>query len=49
MNSLVEGVGAGAPPGEEDGKTDSLEDLGSDSDADGVKGTLLSDGLDEDL
>ena len=42
----------GKPEGvrvEEDGKTDSLEDLGSDSDADGVKGTLLSDGLDEDL
>lgn len=47
--TLVEGVGAGSPPGEEDGETDRLEGLGGDGDTDGVKGTPLRDGLDEDL
>jgi hypothetical protein len=49
-NPLVgERVGASSPPGEEDGETNGLEGLGSDSDANGVEGTTLRDGLDKDL
>lgn len=44
-----ERVGPGAPPGQEDGETDSLEDLGSNVDADGVKRAPLRNSLDEDL
>lgn len=48
-NDLLEGVGAGAPPGEEHGETDGLEDLGSQTDGDGVEGTSLSEDLGEKL
>lgn len=44
-SDLLEGVGAGAPVGEEDAEADSLEDAGKSTDGDGVEGTLLSDDL----
>jgi hypothetical protein len=46
---LLEGVGAGAPVGEEQGETDSLEDAGNSADGDGVKRALLGDDLGDDL
>ncbi|KAG7054742.1 hypothetical protein JMJ77_0007217 [Colletotrichum scovillei] len=45
LNPLVEGVGAGSPPGEEDRQTDSLNNLGQDADANGVDGALLNKDL----
>lgn len=47
--SLVEGVGAGAPVGEEDGKTDGLEDAGKGADGDLLEGTLLGGDLGNEL
>ena len=45
---LVEGVGPGPPPGQEDGQANRLKDLGRGVDADGVEGPLLGEELDED-
>lgn len=42
---LLEGVGASSPPSEEDGETHGLDQLGSDADADGINGSLLSKDL----
>lgn len=47
--NLVEGVGAGSPVGEEERKTNGLEGAGKGTDGDGVKGTLLSEDLGDDL
>lgn len=46
---LLEGVGAGAPVGEEQGETDGLEDTGNSADGDGVKRALLGKNLGDDL
>lgn len=40
---LVEGVGAGSPPGEEQRQADGLEDLGRRADGDRVDGPLLGE------
>lgn len=45
LNPLVEGVGASSPPGKEDGKADSLDNLGKDANANGVDGSLLNEDL----
>ena len=47
--SLVEGVGAGAPVGEEDGKTDGLEDAGKGANGDLLKRALLGGDLGNEL
>ena len=47
--SLVEGVGPGSPPGEEHGQAHRLEQLGGDTDTDGIEGALLGEGLGEEL
>lgn len=46
---LLEGVGAGTPPGEEGGETDSLDELAEQGDADGVDRALLDEGLGDEL
>jgi hypothetical protein len=46
---LLKRVGPGAPVGEEDGKADSLEELGKDVEADGLEGLLLGEDLSEEL
>lgn len=46
---LGEGVGPGPPPGEEDGQADGLEDLGGDTDADGVERSLFREDLSDEL
>ena len=46
---LVKGVGAGAPVGEEEGKTNGLEDAGNSANGDGVKRALLGEDLGDDL
>ena len=46
---LVEGVGPGAPPGEEDGQAKRLEEFRGDADADGVEGALLREDLGDEL
>lgn len=46
---LVEGVGAGSPPGEEASQTDGLDRLGQDGDGDGLKGPVLLEDLGEEL
>jgi hypothetical protein len=43
--SLVKGVGARSPPGEEHAETDRLEDLGDDADTDRLDGALLNEDL----
>lgn len=45
MNPLLEGVGSGSPPGQDNGKTDSLDELGSDANSNSVEGTLLGEDL----
>lgn len=47
--NLVEGVGAGSPPGEEYRQTNSLKDLGNGAGSNGVEGSLLSEGLGNEL
>jgi len=42
---LLERVGSGSPPGQDNGKTDSLDKLGSDADANGVNRSLLGEDL----
>lgn len=42
---LVEGVGAGSPPGQEHGQADGLEGLGSGADGDALDGALLGEQL----
>lgn len=42
-------LGVGSPPGEEKGKTNSLEDTGNSTDGDGVKRSLLSEDLSNEL
>lgn len=49
VTRLVERVGPGSPPGEEDGQADSLEELGGDASADGVEGPTLSEELGKEL
>ena len=46
---LVEWVGAGAPPGQEQGEADGLEDAGKSSDCDGVERALLGGDLSDEL
>ena len=46
---LLEGVRAGAPVGEEQRKTNGLEDAGEGSNGDGVKRSLLSENLGNEL
>lgn len=46
-NSLLEWVGAGSPPGEEQSKANCLGNLCEDADADGLEGSLLCDDLAE--
>jgi hypothetical protein len=49
-NPLVsERTGAGAPPGEEHGQTDGLEDAGKGANGNGVKRALLSEDLGDEL
>lgn len=48
-NLLLERVGASAPVGEEERETDSLEDTSDGADSNGVKRTLLSDDLGDEL
>lgn len=45
----VEGVGAGAPPGQDHGETDGLEDTSNTADGDGVERSLLGEELRDDL
>lgn len=45
--SSMEGVGPGAPPGEDEGEADSLEDLGRGTDCYGVDRSLLGEELSE--
>lgn len=47
--ALLERVGAGSPPGEEEGQANSLKDLGDGSGNDSVEGTLLSESLRDEL
>ena len=49
LNFLVEGVGAGAPVGEEDGKSNGLEELGEHVQADSLKWPLLGNELSKEL
>lgn len=42
---LLKRVGSGSPPGEEDGETEGLNELGSQADADGVERSLLYEDL----
>ena len=46
---LVEWVGAGAPPCQEDGQTNSLEDAGKSADGNGVEWAFLSEDLCDEL
>jgi len=46
---LVERVGASAPVGQEQRKTNGLHDTGNSTNSDGVKGALLGENLGEDL
>ena len=46
---LVEWVGAGAPPGQEDGQTNSLEDACKSADSNGVEWAFLSEDLCDEL
>lgn len=48
-NCLVEWVGVGSPPGEEEGETDGLEDAGEAADEDGVEWALLGEDLCDEL
>lgn len=48
-NSLLKGVGARSPPGEEDRQADSLEQLGEDADTDLLERPLLDEELAEEL
>ena len=49
LTDLVEWVGAGAPPGEEQGEADGLEDTGKSTDGYGVEWALLSEDLSDEL
>lgn len=46
---LVEWVGAGSPPGHEEGQANGLEGAGKGANGDGVKRTLLGDDLRDEL
>lgn len=46
---LLEWVGMGSPPGEEERETDCLEDAGESSDGNGVKWTLFGGDLSDEL
>ena len=46
---LVEGVGSGAPPGEEHAQADCLEDTAENTDSDNVHGTSLGSNLSDEL
>lgn len=47
--SLVEGVGTGSPPGEEQAKADGLEHAGHGANGNGIEGTLLGEDLADEL
>lgn len=49
VRDLVEGVGAGAPVGEEHGEANGLKDSSKSSDGDGVERALLGDDLGDNL
>lgn len=46
---LVKWVGAGSPVGEEQAESDGLEDTGNGADGNGIKWSLLSDKLGDEL
>lgn len=46
---LVEGVGAGAPPSEDQAEADRLEDTGESANGNGVKGPFLGENLGDEL
>lgn len=47
--ALLEWVGTSSPPCEEDGQPNCLEHLGDSAGGDGVEGSLLSEGLRDEL
>lgn len=47
--SLVEGVGASSPPGQEQAESDGLEDSGYRANGNGIKRTLLGEDLADEL
>lgn len=47
--ALLEGVGARAPPGEEEREADGLEDAGKGANGNGVKRALLGEDLGDEL
>ena len=49
IRRLVEGVGAGAPVGEEQRQADGLHDAAEGANGDGIERALLSDDLGDDL
>lgn len=49
FRNLVEGVGSGAPPGEEHAQADGLEDTAENTDCDNIHGTSLGCDLGDEL
>lgn len=49
LQAVAKRVGAGAPPGQEEGQADSLEDAGQGADGNGVKRALLGRDLGDEL